>query len=362
MYLGPRRARRSAWPLGAAATALGLVLLVGGGSAYADPAVPLPVPVPAPAPSPAPPQDAASARQQLDTVQREAEVLTEQWHAATDELAARESEADQLREAAIPAQLAADQARADEEDYRRELDGVTLSIFDTGQLDQFSALLLSPTPQAYLDRLSTLETFTADRKVALDELRGKVDLAARRQAEADELTRAALEAADSARRAKDEIEVRKAEAERRIDEAERLLRRLDPQQIAERNGPAEGAPSVVLGSGLAVDALRAAATKLGRPYVWGASGPNSFDCSGLTSWAFKQVGIVLPRSSSAQATVGKPVRWEDLRPGDLVFYYSPVSHVGIYAGDGKMINAPQSGDVVKYQTVSKKAFSGARRI
>ena len=98
------------------------------------------------------------------------------------------------------------------------------------------------------------------------------------------------------------------------------------------------------------------ATKLGKPYQWAATGPNSFDCSGLTSWAFKQAGVTLPRSSSQQATVGKSVKWADMQPGDLVFYYSPVSHVGIYAGDGKMINAPQTGDVVKYQTVSSSAL------
>jgi cell wall-associated NlpC family hydrolase len=111
-----------------------------------------------------------------------------------------------------------------------------------------------------------------------------------------------------------------------------------------------------------VVALREAATQLGKPYVWGAEGPNSYDCSGLTSWAFARAGVTLPRSSSQQALVGTPVSWNNLQPGDLVFYYHPVSHVGIYAGDGKFINAPESGDVVRYQTLSSVAFSGARRL
>jgi cell wall-associated NlpC family hydrolase len=85
--------------------------------------------------------------------------------------------------------------------------------------------------------------------------------------------------------------------------------------------------------------------------VWGASGPGSFDCSGLTSWAFKQAGITLPRSSSAQARVGTPVSWSEMQPGDLVFYYSPVSHVGIYAGGGNMWNAPHTGARVRLQHV-----------
>ncbi|GAA4681816.1 C40 family peptidase [Pseudonocardia yuanmonensis] len=324
----------------------------------ADPAVPeVQVPVVA-----APPRTPDEARQQVADVRREAEVLTEQWHAATDDLTARQAEADRLREAVDPLRTAADQARGDEETYRETLDGVTLSFYEDGRLDQFNALLASSSPQAYLDQMSALETLSADRLVALDELRDKVDRAARTQADADGATLRAQTAADEARRAADEIGIRKADAEKRIGEAEALLRRLSPAEIADLNGPAEDAPDVLLGTGVGADALRAAATKLGRPYVWGASGPGSFDCSGLTSWAFRQAGITLPRSSSAQARVGTPVSWSEMQPGDLVFYYSPVSHVGIYAGGGKMINAPQSGDVVKYQTVSRSAFSGARRI
>ncbi|MFC5952354.1 NlpC/P60 family protein, partial [Pseudonocardia lutea] len=309
-----------------------------------------------------PPRTPEEARQRVADVRREAEALTEQWHAATDDLTTRQAEADRLREAVDPLRAAADRARGDEETYRETLDGVTLSFYENGRLDQFNALLASSSPQAYLDQMSALETLSADRLVALDDLRDKVDRAARTQADADDATLRAQTAADEARRAADEIGIRKADAEKRIGEAEALLRQLSPGELADLNGPAEDAPEVLLGTGVGADALRAAATKLGRPYVWGASGPGSFDCSGLTSWAFKQAGITLPRSSSAQARVGTPVSWSEMQPGDLVFYYSPVSHVGIYAGGGKMLNAPQSGDVVKYQTVSRSAFTGARRL
>jgi cell wall-associated NlpC family hydrolase len=309
-----------------------------------------------------PPRTPEEARQRVADVRREAEALTEQWHAATDDLTTRQAEADRLREAVDPLRTAADRARGDEETYRETLDGVTLSFYENGRLDQFNALLASSSPQAYLDQMSALETLSADRLVALDDLRDKVDRAARTQADADDATLRAQTAADEARRAADEIGIRKADAEKRIGEAEALLRQLSPGELADLNGPAEDAPEVLLGTGVGADALRAAATKLGRPYVWGASGPGSFDCSGLTSWAFKQAGITLPRSSSAQARVGTPVSWSEMQPGDLVFYYSPVSHVGIYAGGGKMLNAPQSGDVVKYQTVSRSAFTGARRL
>jgi cell wall-associated NlpC family hydrolase len=118
----------------------------------------------------------------------------------------------------------------------------------------------------------------------------------------------------------------------------------------------------ITGSGVGVEALRAAQKQLGKAYGWGQEGPNQFDCSGLTFWAFKQAGVTLPRSSSQQARVGTPVSWDQLQTGDLVFYYQPVSHVGIYVSDGIMINAPQSGDSVRYQKVNRSVFSGARRL
>lgn len=91
-----------------------------------------------------------------------------------------------------------------------------------------------------------------------------------------------------------------------------------------------------------VDAAR---SKIGSPYVWGATGPDSFDCSGLTSWAYQQVGKSIPRTSQQQASQGTPVASPEL--GDIVSFYSGATHVGIFSGNGNVIHAPQSGDVVK---------------
>lgn len=100
----------------------------------------------------------------------------------------------------------------------------------------------------------------------------------------------------------------------------------------------------------------------GTPYRWGASGKGGFDCSGLTLWAYRKAGVNLPHSSRSQSGIGTPVARGDLRPGDLVFFYRPVSHVGIYVGDGKVLHAPQSGDVVKISPMGRMPFSGARRV
>lgn len=109
--------------------------------------------------------------------------------------------------------------------------------------------------------------------------------------------------------------------------------------------------------------MNAALSKIGVPYVWGAAGPRAFDCSGLVQWAFKRVGISLPRTSAAQSRVGVPVAKGDLRPGDLVFFYSPVTHVAMYIGNGMVVHASEPGQPVKVTSLSHAGpFHNARRL
>jgi cell wall-associated NlpC family hydrolase len=109
-------------------------------------------------------------------------------------------------------------------------------------------------------------------------------------------------------------------------------------------------------------ALATALAQLGKPYVWGAAGPSAFDCSGLTSFAFKQAGVSIPRTAAAQSAVGTPVSKANLQPGDLVFFYQPISHVAMYIGNGQVVHASTSGQPVKISPLSSMPFSGARRI
>jgi cell wall-associated NlpC family hydrolase len=100
----------------------------------------------------------------------------------------------------------------------------------------------------------------------------------------------------------------------------------------------------------------------GDPYVYGAEGPSAFDCSGLTQYSWGKAGESLPRTSRSQSTFGRAVSKSSLRPGDLVFFYSPVSHVGIYIGNGYIVHAPYSGDVVRTaRLASMSSYAGARR-
>lgn len=119
------------------------------------------------------------------------------------------------------------------------------------------------------------------------------------------------------------------------------------------------APAPVVTTGQRI--LDAASTRVGSPYVWGATGPNSFDCSGLTSWAYQQAGISIPRTSQAQIGGGTQVAKADLQPGDIVAFYSGASHVGIYAGNGQVVHAPYSGTSVSYAPLDSMPFYGATR-
>ena len=107
--------------------------------------------------------------------------------------------------------------------------------------------------------------------------------------------------------------------------------------------------------------LDAASTRLGSPYAWGATGPSSFDCSGLTSWAYKEAGISIPRTSQAQIGGGTQVAKADLQPGDIVAFYGGATHVGLYAGNGQVLHAPSSGSSVSYAPLDSMPFYGATR-
>jgi len=138
-----------------------------------------------------------------------------------------------------------------------------------------------------------------------------------------------------------------------------------PQVVAahpvDRGVPA-AASAPLSGTGImGTIAVRAALTRLGSPYVWAAAGPEAFDCSGLVVWAFQQAGVMLPHSSQALATGGQPVSLRQLRPGDVITYYSDASHVGLYVGNGKIVHASTYGVPVAVVPVDNAPIHNIRR-
>lgn len=126
--------------------------------------------------------------------------------------------------------------------------------------------------------------------------------------------------------------------------------------------PVEPAAQAAPAAAARSSAVQNALGKIGAPYRYGASGPSAFDCSGLVNWAYKQEGVSLPRTSRAMASAGAPVSKAALRPGDLVLFYRPVSHVGIYVGNGKVVHASTSGTPVKVSSMDAMPFNSARRV
>jgi cell wall-associated NlpC family hydrolase len=157
-----------------------------------------------------------------------------------------------------------------------------------------------------------------------------------------------------------------AEEARQSDESERAATRAsddsgdDSKSGDDDSEDSDPAPS---GSGKGATVLAWALTQKGKPYVFGSDGPSSYDCSGLTLKAWGKVGVDLPHSSSKQFRMGTPVSKSDLRPGDLVFYYSSSrpSHVGIYAGNGQIFHAPNSRKPLGYSPLDSMPYVGARR-
>ena len=165
-------------------------------------------------------------------------------------------------------------------------------------------------------------------------------------------------------------------AERRADARERVSE-LAPREKALRNQQAKVDSRVASASAVLEDleakaeqkrmeeaggpAVAYAKAQVGKSYVYGAMGPDSFDCSGLTMAAWKQAGVSLPHSSSAQYASGQQISESELQPGDLVFYYSPISHVGMYIGDGQIVNALNPGSGVQISGLHDMPYSGAVR-
>ena len=144
-----------------------------------------------------------------------------------------------------------------------------------------------------------------------------------------------------------------------------MLTPLAAQANAGGSAPPVAAPvaPVVAPNAVAQVAVDTALAQQGDPYVWAGAGPDTFDCSGLTQFAYAAAGVSLPHSSRMQSTIGTPVARADLQPGDLIFFYSPVGHVGMYIGNGLMVHAPTTGDVVRIASVDTMyGYNSARRL
>jgi peptidoglycan DL-endopeptidase CwlO len=292
------------------------------------------------------PPNASDAAKQLRDLSHQAEVLTEDFKKAQDDHAARRADLARANAEAGTAERVADQARAEEEKFRGQVDRLTMASYEGARMNKLSALLISKSPNDFLDRASTLEVLAKDNDDVVRTFSQATARAAASEQQAHAARDRAATAEADAARIEGEISQKKAAMDAQVAKVKQQVSSLSKQ---DRDSLFGGDSNVGLigGSGAAIAAVNAALGKQGRPYVYGATGPNDFDCSGLVQWAFGQAGVSLPRSTQSQVHVGRSVSQGDLKPGDLIFFYSDNSHVGIYVGGGNVVHAPTEGENVK---------------
>ncbi|PZT74658.1 MULTISPECIES: C40 family peptidase [unclassified Streptomyces] len=303
------------------------------------------------------PQDTPqSVGARVDRLYTEAERATERYNRAGEDVARLRGEVNRAQDRA---------ARTQERINRMgdELGSAARAEYRSGGIDPSLALLLTSDPDSYLDRAAAVTLAGTHRAHALDELRRARRALAQTRAEAAR-SLAGLE------RGREAVGRHKRTVQHKLARARQLLGTLpDSERAAHARASRDGrAPGTGLLAGLpagsprAAVAVLAAQRALGLPYVWGASGPSGFDCSGLMKWAWAQAGVSLPRTSQAQRHAGRMIPLSEARPGDLVAYRADASHIAMYVGNGQVIHAPYPGARVRYDPVGMMPVSSVTRV
>jgi cell wall-associated NlpC family hydrolase len=298
-------------------------------------------------------------KEKVDKLYEQAEQATEKYTGAKEKQEKLQKEISTIQD---------NVARGQEElnELRSSIGLAAAAQYRTGSIDSSLQLFLSSNPDDYLDKASTADQLSAQQVEALKKIQEKQRELAQERAEASDK----LKDLASTRT---ELGKKKQEVQSKLAEAQKLLNTLTAAErsaLADADARASRSSSerVDLGNSTSANSRAAAAfaaaqSKLGTPYVYGASGPSSFDCSGLTSWAYAQAGVSIPRTSQAQANAGTRIyNQSDLRVGDLVIFYGDMHHVGLYAGNGQVIHAPRTGTVVRYESIGNMPFQFGVRI
>ncbi|MGW3606296.1 NlpC/P60 family protein [Micromonospora sp. NPDC005161] len=288
----------------------------------------------------------AEVEKQLDQAWEKLEPVIEHYNKVHSELLANQKKSKQLGERLQPLQLRVEMSLG-------QIGDMAARQYRTPPASAVNAVLSSTSPQMLADRLALLNYVArSDAAKIADVVKLRDDLAAQRaQVEALVAKQKRLDA---------ELAQRRKVIQAEVDRLERL------RAQAAGGGSSGGAlrigacPAVYIG-GAAGTAVRTACAQIGKPYVWGADGPSSFDCSGLTQYAWKAAGVSLTHFTGAQWREGTPIARADLRPGDLVFFYSDLHHVGMYVGNGLIVHASRAGVPVKMARMETMPYMGARR-
>lgn len=308
----------------------------------------------------------AQVKAKVDKLYQEAEAATEKYDGAKEQADTAQRRLNALRDETARKQEGLNAAR-------NALGSFAAAQYRDGSIAPAWQLALSSHPDQYLDDAAFAERAGDRQAAAVSQVREQLR-------EIEQLRGAARIELTSLRSRQAELRQQKKTIAGQLTEARRLLAQLTPRQRTEvtgedggapgrasrsasdTRGPLEQAGAVTAPNARAAAAVSYAYAKLGSPYVWGATGPNAFDCSGLVQAAYRSAGISLPRTTYAQIDAGRRVSRSELQPGDLVFFYSGISHVGIYVGGGQMIHAPNPSAPVRLAPVDLMPFAGATRV
>ncbi|MEV5436429.1 NlpC/P60 family protein [Streptomyces sp. NPDC052682] len=299
------------------------------------------------APSEKPSKDEVKAK--VDKLYEEAEQATEKYNGAKEKQEKLQKEISTIQD---------NVARGQEElnELRDSIGLAAAAQYRTGTIDSSLQLFLSSDPDDYLDKASTLDQLSSQQVEALKKIQEKQRELAQERAEAADKLKDLASTRTELGKKKKEVQGKLAAAQKLLnsltakEKAELAAEQARASRTSERDALSDDVPP---GSGRAAAAFAAAQSKIGSPYVYGATGPSSFDCSGLTSWAYAQAGVSIPRTSEAQSQIGTRIySVKDLKVGDLVFFFNDLHHVGLYAGNGQVLHAPRTGTVVRYESMS----------
>ncbi|QIP72234.1 C40 family peptidase [Streptomyces sp. VN1] len=318
----------------------------------------------------------------VDDLYRQAGSATEKYNAAKEKTSKQRKKVDTLLD---------DVAKRTQKlnDARTELGSFASAQYRTGaSVPETATLLLADSPQDYFDQNQLMDRLTGRQKTAVDDYVTQQSETMKKRQEATDGLDTLTDSQNDLKTAKSTVQKKLATArellseltaeekarlaaieKKKQKEAARKAAELAKQQAeeeAERKRQEEAAQQQGSGSSSgssessapgssngtqAQKALAFAQAQIGKPYVWGATGPGSYDCSGLTQAAWKAAGVTLPRTTYDQVNAGTTVSVSQAQPGDLVFFYDDISHVGLYVGDGKMVHAPKPGAYVREESI-----------
>ncbi|MEV6795698.1 NlpC/P60 family protein [Streptomyces sp. NPDC051320] len=294
----------------------------------------------------------------VDKLNQDVEKATEHYDGAKEQQQKLKKEVDDLQDNVARGQQ-------DLNKLRDQLGSLASAQYRSGGIDPSVQLFLSSDPDNFLDKATAQDQLSSQQADAIKKIQAKQRSLAQQRLEAQDKLKDLSATRKKLGDNKKQVQSKLAAANKLLNSltaAERAALQADDaraNRASDRANLGNALPASARGGA----ALTAAKTQLGKPYVYGATGPNSFDCSGLTSWAYAQAGVSLPRTSQAQANAGTRIYSSSaLKPGDLVIFYGDMHHVALYAGNGMVLHAPRTGTNVRYESMGDMPFQFGVRI